>query len=56
MRLLAWLTDLFVDTFGITRPRPEQRRRIHLILGIPLLLSLLAVLSITILFFVVSSR
>ncbi|GGG97312.1 hypothetical protein [Silvibacterium dinghuense] len=56
MRLLDWLTDLFVDTFGITRPQPEQRRRISLILGIPLLLFLLAIVALTVLFFVLSSR
>ena len=27
MKLLYYLTDLFVDTFGITRPTPEIRRR-----------------------------
>ena len=26
MKLLAWLTETFITTFGITRPRPEQQR------------------------------
>jgi len=33
MKLLAWLTDMFIQTFGITRPRPEQQRTAQLILG-----------------------
>lgn len=33
MKLLAWLTDAFIQTFGITRPRPEQQRTAQLLLG-----------------------
>jgi len=33
MKLLATLTMLFVDAFGLTRPRPEQQRRAELIIG-----------------------
>jgi hypothetical protein len=33
MKLLAVLTDLFVDAFGLTRPRPDQQRRAYLIIG-----------------------
>ncbi len=33
MKLLAYLTELFIDTFGITRPKPEQQRTANLIIG-----------------------
>jgi hypothetical protein len=33
MKLLAWLTEVFINTFGITRPRPEQERRAQLLIG-----------------------
>jgi len=33
MKLLAYLTELFIDTFGITRPRPEQQRTTYLVIG-----------------------
>lgn len=33
MKLLAYLTELFIDTFGITRPKPEQERTAHLVIG-----------------------
>jgi hypothetical protein len=33
MKLLAWLTELFIDTFGITRPRPEQQTTANLVIG-----------------------
>ncbi len=33
MRLLATLTMLFVDAFGLTRPRPEQQQKAYLIIG-----------------------
>jgi hypothetical protein len=33
MKLLAYLTELFIDTFGITRPRPEQQRTVNLVIG-----------------------
>ena len=26
MKLLEWLTETFIATFGITHPRPEQQR------------------------------
>lgn len=38
MKLLYYLTDLFVDVFGITRPSAEGRRRAaFFILGLMLL-------------------
>jgi len=33
MKLLAFLTELFIDTFGITRPKPEQERTANLVIG-----------------------
>jgi hypothetical protein len=33
MKLLAWITELFIDTFGITRPKPEQQRTVNLVIG-----------------------
>lgn len=46
MKLLAWLTDAFIQTFGITRPRPEQQRTAQLILGGFLLAFLLLVAAV----------
>jgi hypothetical protein len=33
MRVLAALTELFVNAFQITRPRPEQRKQAEWIIG-----------------------
>ncbi len=33
MKLLAYITELFIDTFGITRPKPEQQRATSLVIG-----------------------
>jgi hypothetical protein len=33
MKLLAFLTETFINTFGITRPSPGQEKRTELILG-----------------------
>jgi len=33
MKVLAWLTEAFINTFGITRPRPEQERAAQLLIG-----------------------
>ncbi|HYK38287.1 hypothetical protein [Alloacidobacterium sp.] len=33
MKLLAWITELFIETFGITRPKPEQVRTTNLVIG-----------------------
>lgn len=33
MKLLAPLTETFIAIFGITRPRPEQERLAHLVIG-----------------------
>jgi len=46
MKLLAWLTDAFIQTFGITRPRPEQQRTAQLVLGGFLLAFILLVAAV----------
>ena len=33
MKILAYLTETFIATFGITRPRPEQQRIANLVIG-----------------------
>lgn len=33
MKLLSWLTETFITTFGITRPRPEQERLANVVIG-----------------------
>jgi hypothetical protein len=33
MKVLNFLVESFVNTFGMTRPRPEQRRTVALTLG-----------------------
>ena len=33
MKLLSWLTETFIATFGITHPRPEQQRLANLLIG-----------------------
>jgi len=33
MRLLDYLAEVFIGTFGITQPSPDKRRRISIILG-----------------------
>ncbi|WP_158750851.1 hypothetical protein [Acidobacterium sp. S8] len=46
MKLLAYLTELFIDTFGITRPKPEQRRTANLVIGGFLLTFAIAVIGV----------
>lgn len=48
MKLLAWLTETFIATFGITRPRPEQQRTAQFLIGGFLLAVILLVAAITI--------
>lgn len=47
MKLLAWLTETFINTFGITRPRPDQERTAQLIIGGFLLAFILLVAGVT---------
>ena len=46
MKLLAYLTELFIDTFGITRPKPEQQRTVNLVIGGFLLIFAFIVLTV----------
>jgi hypothetical protein len=48
MKLLAWLTETFIATFGITRPRPDQKRMTQLVIGGLLLAVILAVTSVVV--------
>ncbi len=41
MALLDYLAEVFLGTFGITQPPPQQRARIAIVLGGFILLSLL---------------
>jgi hypothetical protein len=51
MKLLAWLLETFISTFGITRPRPEQERTAQLLIGGSLLAFLLVIAAVTTFFF-----
>jgi hypothetical protein len=55
MKLLAWLTETFIATFGITRPRPEQRRIAHMLIGGFVLALILGAAAVTV-FLVVATR
>ncbi|MBV8632281.1 MAG: hypothetical protein JOZ83_15240 [Silvibacterium sp.] len=46
MKLLSWLTETFIATFGITHPRPEQQRVANLLIGGLLLLVMLVVFGV----------
>ena len=46
MKLLSWLTETFIATFGITHPRPEQQRMANLLIGGILLSVLLVVFAV----------
>lgn len=48
MKLLEWLTETFITTFGITRPRPEQQRTVQLVIGGFLLVAILVAAAILI--------
>ena len=57
MKLLAWLTELFIAVFGITRPRPEQQQLANIVIGGILLTAILVAFGVVgFLVFVVSSR
>jgi hypothetical protein len=55
VRILAWLTETFIATFGITRPRPEQQKQAEWILGGFLLVCMVAAAGLVI-FFLISVR
>jgi hypothetical protein len=46
MRVLEYLVELFIQSFGITRPTEAQRRRVTLLLGGALLTAALLVIAI----------
>jgi hypothetical protein len=48
MKLLAWLTETFIATFGITRPRPEQQRIAQMLIGGFLLAVILGVAAVAV--------
>jgi len=57
MKLLAWLTETFITTFGITHPRPEQERTANLVIGGFLLIFILVVFGVVgFLVFMISAR
>lgn len=46
MRILELLVEMFIQTFGITRPTEAQRRRVSLVLGSVLLAALVMFVTI----------
>ena len=46
MKFLDFLVESFVNAFGITRPKPEQRRTVAFVLGGFLLLFFAALVSL----------
>jgi hypothetical protein len=50
MKLLAWLMEAFINTFGITRPRPEQQRTAQLLIGGFVLTVVLGAIAVVVFF------
>lgn len=46
MRVLEYLVEIFIQTFGITRPSETQRRRVTLLLGGALLMAAILVVVV----------
>ena len=46
MRLLEFLAQVFINTFGITQPAPEQRKLVSLVLGGLILIVFVGALSV----------
>jgi hypothetical protein len=46
MRVLEYLVEVFIQTFGITRPSDAQRRRVTLLLGSVLFAAALLVVAV----------
>lgn len=46
MRLLDFLAQAFIGTFGITQPAPEKRRAVSLVLGGLILAATLLAVSV----------
>ncbi len=51
MRLLDYLAEVFIGTFGITRPAPEKQRMVAITLGGFILVSILGGFAIVSYFF-----
>jgi hypothetical protein len=57
MKLLAWLTEIFIMVFGVTRPKPEERRRANLLIGGFLLVVILVAFGVVgLLVYLISSH
>jgi len=52
VKLLAWLLEVFINTFGITRPRPEQERTAQMVIGGFLLAVILFAIAIVVFFLI----
>jgi hypothetical protein len=48
MRLLEYLVEVFIQTFGITRPTEAQRRQVTFLLGGALLAAALLVVAVAV--------
>jgi hypothetical protein len=48
MRILEYLVEMFIQSFGITRPTETQRRRVTLLLGGVLLTAALLAIAISV--------
>ncbi len=46
MKPLLWLSNIFINTFGITQPTPENARRMAIFIGLLLLDVLAAVTAV----------
>ncbi|MGA9716804.1 MAG: hypothetical protein WBQ79_00875 [Acidobacteriaceae bacterium] len=46
MRVLEYLVEIFIQTFGITRPLETQRKRVTLLLGGALLMAAILVVVV----------
>ena len=58
MRVLEYLVEMFIQTFGITRPTEAQRRRVTLLLGGALLALaiLMAIVSVSMVVYLHTGR
>ncbi len=46
MKPLLWLSNIFINTFGITQPTPENEKRMAIFIGLLLLAVVAAVTAI----------
>ncbi len=45
MKPLLWISNIFINTFGITQPTPEKARAMAIFIGVLLVMVLLAVFA-----------